>query len=252
VHAEYKAGRDVKISKCNFADVTEKRAYDIFEPEWNCEDEIRLGTDVVNIGDGPKFVCGSSVLASTAECIVYSIGSNYDFSFENAVHTLAPHCEIHTFDGTLPLEERSLPEKLEDRNIHFHNWNIIAKCGVAQQRYFRDQSWFDIPVLCVSETLQKLGHGLKTVNWLKVDCEGCEFDVVPKFLESSIEIHQILMEVHGVNATKIAGLFQSLHAADMMIFHKERNQWGCNGYSCVEFSLLSSTYALKVLHEYLS
>ena len=31
----------------------------------------------------------------------------------------------------------------------------------------------------------------------------------------------------------------------MMIFHKERNQWGCNGYTCVEYSLISPAAAKR-------
>lgn len=34
-----------------------------------------------------------------------------------------------------------------------------------------------------------------------------------------------------------------------MIFHKERNHWGCDGYRCVEYSLLSMDVAWHVLQE---
>ena len=94
-HAQYVRERNAKNSKMNFTSVKIKQAYDYFEPEWNCEDEVRLGSAIVSSGDGPKFVCGSDVLASTEDCVVYSIGSNYDFSFEYAVNRIAPQCEIH-------------------------------------------------------------------------------------------------------------------------------------------------------------
>ena len=91
-HAQYV---NAKNSKINFTTVAPRDAYDYFKPEWNCEDEVRLGSAIVSSGDGPKFVCGSDVLASTEDCVVYSIGSNYDFSFEYAVNRIAPQCEIH-------------------------------------------------------------------------------------------------------------------------------------------------------------
>ena len=242
-HAQYVLERNAKNSEIDFTTVAPRNAYDYFEPEWNCEDEVRLGSDIVSSGDGPKFVCGSDVLASTEDCVVYSIGSNYDFSFEYAVNRIAPQCEIHTFDGTLDLTKRSLPEGLKEKNIHFHNWNIVSDCGSEELN----------PSRCVSDSLQTLNHHeSKTITWLKIDCEGCEYTVIPKFAESSVRTHQIMIEVHGTDAQKVESLFSSLHNAGMMIFHKERNHWGCNGYSCVEYSLISSSYAQKVLHNFLT
>ena len=246
-HAQYVRERNAKNSKINFTNVARKNAYDYFEPEWTCEDEVRLGKGVVSSGDGPKFVCGSDVLASTKECIVYSIGSNYDFSFEYAVNKIAPQCEIHTFDGTLDLTKRALPEGLKEKNIHFHNWNIVSDCRSEELAKLNS------PSHCVFDSLQKLNHHESTmINWLKIDCEGCEFTVIPKFTGSSVKIDQIMIEVHGTNALRIESLFSSLHNAGMMIFHKERNHWGCDGYRCVEYSLISSSYAQKVLHTFLN
>ena len=246
-HAHYVRERNEKISKVNFSNVGPTVAYDYFEPEWNCEDEVRLGSEIVSSGDGPKFVCGSDVLASTEDCIVYSIGSNYDFSFEYAVNRIAPQCEIHTFDGTLDLTQRALPGGLKERNIYFHHWNIVSGCHPEEMAKLK------YPSRCVSESLQQLNHDKNTtISWLKIDCEGCEFTVTPKFFESSVEIHQIMMEVHGTNATKVKNLFTSLHKAGMIIFHKERNHWGCAGYKCVEFSLISSSYAQRVLQTFLT
>jgi hypothetical protein len=106
--------------------------------------------------------------------------------------------------------------------------------------------------MCVAETLKKLNHDTQTITWLKVDCEGCEFTVIPKFFASSVKIEQVMVEMHGVDAGLVAGAFRSLHDAGMIIFHKERNHWGCEGYLCVEYSLVSSSYARRVLHKYLS
>jgi len=246
-HAQYVRERNAKNSKMNFTSVKIKQAYDYFEPEWNCEDEVRLGSAIVSSGDGPKFVCGKDVLASTEDCVIYSIGSNYDFSFEYAVNRIAPQCEIHTFDGTLNLTKRALPEGLEEKNIHFHNWNIVSDCRSEELAKLNS------PSHCVSDSLQKLNHHESTtITWLKIDCEGCEFTVIPKFAESSVKTHQIMIEVHGTDAQKVESLLSSLHNAGMMIFHKERNHWGCNGYSCVEYSLISSSYAQKVLHTFLA
>lgn len=246
-HAQYVRTKDSQHSKINFTLINPKNAYDYFEPEWNCEDEVRLGSTIVSHGDGPKFVCGLGVLASTESCIIWSIGSDYDFSFEYAVNRIAPQCEIHTFDGTLNLAKRALPKGLKEKNIHFHNWNIVADCRSEELANLTS------PSHCVSDTLQKLNHHERTaITWLKVDCEGCEFTVMPKFAETSVEIHQIMIEIHGTNAVEIKSLFRSLQDTGMMIFHKERNHWGCLGYKCVEYSLITEDYAQKVLHNFLN
>ena len=245
-HTQYVLERSAQNSRVDFSAVAAKNAYDYFEPEWNCEDEVRLGSEIVSSGDGPKFVCGSDVLASTEDCIVYSIGSNYDFSFEYAVNRIAPKCEIHTFDGTLDLTRRALPKGLKEKHIHFHNWNIVSDCRSEELVKLR------FPSRCLADSLEKLNHERKTITWLKIDCEGCEYTVIPKFTESSVTINQIMIEVHGTDAQKVASLFGDLYKAGMMIFHKERNHWGCDGYLCVEYSLISSSYAEKVLHTFLT
>jgi hypothetical protein len=34
-------------------------------------------------------------------------------------------------------------------------------------------------------------------------------------------------------------MFHSMRRQGFMVFHKERNHWGCDGYMCVEFSIVS-------------
>lgn len=230
------------LSATNFSAIDEKNAFDLFEPEWHCEDERRFGGDLFSFGDGPKFVCGRKVLQKSDDCVVYSIGSYYDFQFEYAVNHLAPHCEIHTFDGTMDITSTPLPEGLERKNIFFHNWNLGPECGKSEGTP---------QTKCFEEILTLLGHRGKTISWLKIDCEGCEFDVLPNILQSQVKLDQLLIEVHGTDADMIAKLFRTFTDAGLMIFHKERNHWGCLGYLCVEYSLLSSEYAKQVLDSFL-
>ena len=222
-------------------------AYDLIEPDWSCELESRFGPQVFNPGDGPKFVCGARVLAAQKECIVYSIGSAFDFTFEYAVHKVAPHCKIHTFDGTINITHdefgRVLPIDLEEKNIFFHNWNIEPDCSSNEVKFHG---------LCISDTLKTLGHSGKRISWFKIDCEGCEYTVIPRLLQAGeVLIDQVLIEVHGTDAKSITSLFKELWRAGFLLFHKERNQWGCLGYQCVEFSLMSKDYARQVLWHYI-
>ena len=58
-----------------------------FEPEFLCAYERRIGRD----GDGGKWICDPHRIAQKAAsegggCLVYSVGSNNDFSFERELH----------------------------------------------------------------------------------------------------------------------------------------------------------------------
>ena len=157
---------------------------------------------------------------------------------------LSPRCEIHIFYGTLNVNKlRRFNNKFRERNIHFHAWNIVAEC---------DEGVTKFPSKCVAETLKTLNHEKLSISWFKIDCEGCEHTVMPKFFYSSVQIDEIMIEVHDPNATSLEKLFRTLRDADMMMFHKERNHWGCQGYSCVEYSFISQEHARRVLHNYLS
>lgn len=49
------------------------------------------------VGDGGKWICDAHRIREQEECLVYSIGSNNDFSFEASVlKDIGQHCEIHT------------------------------------------------------------------------------------------------------------------------------------------------------------
>ena len=216
--------------------VREVSTYDVFEPVIDCYDEVRLGLRAHSVGDGPKFVCGAEMLRQELNCVVYSIGSNRDFTFEEAVIKAAPNCAVHTFDGTVNLTEEPLPRL--PNGIKFHNFNVAADCTTELEQEY--------PTKCVENILHELNHHGQRVTWLKIDCEGCEYDVIPKILDR-IHVDQVLIEVHGVDAQSVRSLFRKFSDSGLYVFHKERNGWGCGGFRCVEFSLMTKRYAKSVL-----
>ena len=228
--------------------VTAKNAYDLYEPLWNCENEERFGGEFsYAIGDGPKWTCGLSALGNQsprrAPCLVYSIGSHYDFSFEYAVHERLSHCEIHTFDGTLDLSIRDTPRDLYSRNIHFHNWNVISTYSAKNSNLTKEKT--------MRQIIRELNHTGKTIQIFKIDCEGCEYAVLPELFESDVEVQQLMVELHGTQTDAIANIFNNMSDHHMLLFHKERNHYGCDGYRCVEFSFVSKEFAKAALLAYL-
>lgn len=210
-------------------------AYDLFEPEWSCAPEERVG---VPYGDGGKWACA---FPPTEDCLVYSVGSNYDFSFENAVKAANPHCEVHTFDPTTD-PERSIALAIK-AGATFHSLGIGDAPEGSPGKGVSLRTLVDL-----------LGHSNRTISILKADCEYCEYSA--PFLDffstcsddsagTRPRIAQMMLEMHGTDFNPILSAFTAFDSCGMRIFHKERNHWGCDGYICVEFSMVDEIEARR-------
>eukprot|EP00966_Prymnesium_polylepis_P030846 717714-Prymnesium_polylepis.2 len=112
-------------------------------------------------------------------CIVVSVGSNGQAEFEQAVHGVAPHCVIDTWDGTLvgprASKRKSLPEF-----VHF------------VPRNFNERSW-------------QVRNYTSGVRILKMDCEGCESYALLPWLEH-VCTEQLAIEFHFVEVQHVGRL----------------------------------------------
>ena len=108
------------------------------------------------------------------------------------------------------------------------------------------------PITNMRHSALRLGHEGSVITWIKIDCEGCEYSLIPKLHVVNARFNQIFIEVHGIDVVRIIELFEHLRHAGFIVFHKERNNWGCDGYRCVEFSLMTIEYARSVLQNYVS
>jgi hypothetical protein len=71
----------------------------------SCADLERFG----HAGDGGKMVCdASSVLNARKDCLVVSVGSNGDVSFEAAMRSFNSNCEFHIYDPYLTPEQAAV------------------------------------------------------------------------------------------------------------------------------------------------
>lgn len=222
-----------------------KRRFDLYEPEATCISEERFG-DVMRFnafGDGPKFVCGVDVIARKAKeqkggCLIYSVGSNNDVRFERAVHDFMPGCEVHTFDPTL--EDEGF---VGGEYATFHPWGLGTDGGNEGETMHnrknkgRRKSFETI--------MRELGHGNRTIDILKIDCQGCEYAAMPPLFqlmaEGRVRVDQLLIELHD-RQKLLHGFFAAADNAGLRVFHKERNGWGCDGYRCVEYAFVSKSF----------
>ena len=215
--------------------------FDLYEPEAVCFSEERFGSKqrFQAFHDGPKFVCGVDLIAKKDNCLVYSIGSNNDIQFEVAVYEHLG-CETHTFDPTLK------KVFIGGGYSTFHPWGLGedgAEVSVKESSF---------TAMSLEHITRELGHKEKEIDILKIDCEGCEYTSLPPFFESmaegKVKVNQIQLEIHlqgndsNLNSRRIQNLFDAADRAGMRIFHKERNQWGCKGYNCVEYAFVSKPF----------
>jgi hypothetical protein len=185
-----------------------------WEPSYSCTALARFGCP----GDGGKWICDPHHFLMD-ECVVYSVGSRDEFSFEEAIHHFNPKCRIYTFDpfSSKPVHKPDF--------VEFYPWGIGARDSAKD-------SIFTLPTI-----MRKLHH--ENITILKVDCEGCELDLdALSFPAHKGAIQQIQMEVHfdGV-PERMHRLFNFLTSIGYAIFNKEANIEYSDG-DAVEFSLL--------------
>jgi hypothetical protein len=113
-------------------------------------------------------------------CIVYSMGSNNEFSFEEQVRMVAPGCEIHTFDPTV--KETGKGENIYDQYHESYGFGGI------------NSNEGPFPVKSIETITKELNH--THVDYLKVDVEGFEWTFFDAVDWTKTKVGQLLVEVH--------------------------------------------------------
>ncbi|CAI5499641.1 unnamed protein product, partial [Closterium sp. Naga37s-1] len=134
--------------------------FEVFAPAYPCLMEERLGTWL----DGGKWVCRPSLL--NASSVVYSIGSDGKDSFEEEIFSRFKS-QIHVFDHTLTPRKKAKVERKKAYKFH------PVGLAVSSNESASLSSFKDLTTM--------LGHSF--VDIFKVDCESCEYDVIPSILD---------------------------------------------------------------------
>jgi hypothetical protein len=224
---------------------------DNVEPAVTCAREERAGP----AGEGGKGLCDPNRLrAQGADCLIYSVGSFDDFSFEEAItRDVSSAREIHAFDHTVS-NPRNKP-----CGVHFHPWGL----GRA-----REPDGSDLKSL--ADIVVALGHKGRTIDVLKIDCEGCEWSTYGSWFDADVRVDEMLVEIHaGTIDSNLNEIHQSwlslivgeqlfgrgaldpsrepvakrflrrLYDENFYIFHKEPNiKYSRLHKMCVEFALI--------------
>lgn len=169
-----------------------------WEPNFHCSHAHRVG----KMGDGGKWVCDLFRLKDRHDCLVYSVGSYGEFSFEIDLKQIMPHCEIHTFD----LSAYTCPNNV----CIFHQ----IKFGDGSQG---SKTW--------KMVLEELNHTNRMIDILKMDIESYEYSFCPQlFVETQrFQPRQVLIEVHPNKVDMMHKIFELFRNNQYVIFNKEPN-----------------------------
>ena len=227
-----------------------------WDPDFSCQHDTKVGWS----GEGAKWVCDPLRIADQAKrrveksngafggkndtvgCLVYSIGSNGNFQFENGLSDIVGPsvCEIHTFDfgdysGRVP----------PGRGIHYHSWGLKPSYETDfsvwrnPRNLYKKNKNMD-KFLTLQEMMERLGHVGRPIDIFKIDCGGCEWITYKDWIKA--DIRQILVEVHHVpqNGNEF---FSDLQKEGFVTFHKQPNLQ-CDSGRCVEYAMikLNKTY----------
>ena len=171
-----------------------------WQPNFYCSYPQRIGAEV----DGGKWVCDPYRLKLQHDCLIYSVGSNGDFSFETELKNFMSHCEIHTFDKNL--------FQCPTNTCTFHQTTFGD--GIKPDN---SKNWKTI--------LRELNHTNRFIDILKIDIEGGEYTFFPQLLNSMTNAlpRQILVEIHPANITTIHEFFNQMRQHHYVNFMKENN-----------------------------
>jgi len=228
-----------------------------FEPNFSCQFEMRIGaTGTVSRGngDGPKWICDPHRIKRLAAerkakdpnhpgCVIYSIGSAGDFSFEKGMEeVLGPGtCEYHIFDmgdfeGKMKLQNIS--------RAYYHRWGLEKQ---GEENKEPGAEFYGM-----KDTVKLLGHeNLDVIDVFKIDCEKCEWRIYRDWLLSGLpSLQQIQVEIHSGDLQKMSHsdnhdhditpeipFFDFLEESGYVRFHKEPNIQYNDG-SCQEYAFL--------------
>jgi hypothetical protein len=199
-----------------------------WQPTLICPSQTRIGHE----SDGGKWICGIDALAARTggdRCLVYSLGSNNEFSFEEAVLSRTNNnCEIHIFDHTV--EKWNVPETA--KSVHTHSYAIVS------EEHARAKG---APYMSFKDIQRKLGHENRSISLFKIDIEGSEYAVLPELLRDRANIpEQILMEVHFTPSrqSSVQASDELLHLLRDSSYHMFHSEYNPTSLCCSEYSFL--------------
>jgi FkbM family methyltransferase len=210
-----------------------------FPVEYTCP-VITLGNKNASFTVNPEIISASD--------IAYSFGIGTDISFD--LQLIEKYgVRVFAFDPTpksiewLKLQE--LPEFFKAFPVGLANYNgeadfylpVNEKYVSASMTTRQSDNYVRVKVKTLGELAKEMGH--TSIDLVKMDIEGAEFEVIDDILKSGIKIHQLLIEFH-----------HRFHSEGSKITHNSIEKLKKSGYSLFyvsqngeEFSFINLNYS---------
>ena len=140
--------------------------------------------------------------------LVYSVGIDNIWDFDDACAS-SGH-EVHSFDPTA--KNLAMHQSHKQTGVHFHPWGLTGgdeiPCVRDPQQPRKKHELQDAggrgsfldSLYTLTSIRERLGHSSRRISMLKIDCEGCEWDVFhhlsqqPTSLLDDVDV--LLIELH--------------------------------------------------------
>ncbi|KAF9052297.1 hypothetical protein BDZ89DRAFT_1153715 [Hymenopellis radicata] len=191
--------------------------WDFFPASYNCPHEVeRIGS----LGDGGKWVCGLSRLQEKPDCLIYSMGINYESSFEAEILSNTRYCQIYGFDSTSKSFGPQIP-RTQSARTHFTRNGLAGQTVPAADKHG--------PSYTLEHLMQLKGHTF--IDILRIDVESAEFDTLTSLITPYIQsgkplpFGQLLLEIHVWHKRfpEFLTWWEMLEAAGLRPFSAEPN-----------------------------
>ena len=145
-------------------------------------------------------------------------------------------CVIHTFDRIDYFNSRNITQLAAKAGVNFHHTSLGERTeAVKNGKRFK-------------EIITNLKHQGKTIDIMKIDIEGSEWEQFQDWLddwkEMGVTVRQVQIEVHKSPLPQTVDFFNAMWERGYVIFHKEPNYINTE---CIEFAfiLLDSDFKNK-------
>ena len=168
--------------------------------------------------DGQKAVClDPQVRPPPGDCIIYSFGISNEWSFDEAMEAYG--CRVFAFDPSMGKGNHN-----HSRNIQFFN------IGLTDRDYTTEKGWQMKTLSSIYKLLVPF-HGERIIDYLKIDIESAEWDVLPQLIPSGMfaKVRQLGVEFHLRNDStlehyrKMVSIVKSIEDAGMIRFNSKYN-----------------------------
>lgn len=209
----------------------------LFPEVYACPSMQRVGP----LYDGGKWTCVAHLLSPP--CVVYSMGTWDDVSFELALEGRG--CHVHAFELD-PAPVARIQHIFDARKSwQLHNVGVGGRDDPANN--VRD----------IRGLIRELGHA--RVDLIKMDIEGSEFEVVAALRDAGVEVDEMIIEVHNPTLARMKKMVHDLDSLGLQAFARESNtlasqvEDATKGHACcAEYSFTripQTAQCAKVLHD---